>query len=294
MPSTPRVAFKEVDDDSIAPVDDIGGQESLEHDVEEDETEQVDKLDVLVHCFTLVVNLCNSTFQYKLPSISPIHQPNKVVNSMDFHTCNNRINFMDAGLFPLILSAMKAVNASSVSVAPTPRANQQTVASPPHPHEALILVTCRMISTLAENDVASKALGEAEMCGVVTKLLSLNKYSEIVCAAAYSLIMLCSDNKAGNKMRFNMFGVLDVIVNNLKEYILKVTRSSVAPPDFHMLMDRLCWSLANLTLSCPKNVSDLRSQHQSKDVLETLMGSTHVKETAKQKAMVVFKRVFPQ
>jgi hypothetical protein len=150
-----------------------------------------------------------------------------------------------------------------------------------------------MISTLAESDVVSKALGEAEMCGVVTKLLSLNRHTEIVCAAAWALVVLCGDHKAGNKMRFNMFGTLEVVVCNLKEYIQQVARYSVLA-DFHQLMERLCWCLASLTLSCPKNVSDLRSQHQSKEVLETLMGCKEVRESAKQKAMVVFKRVFPQ
>lgn len=240
---------------------------------------------VLVPCFKLMINLCNATFQHRL-SIAEV-AARKDSNPMDISTCNNRLNFNRAGICVIIYDILQPIldNSSTSTVSMTGNHH--------HQHQEIILTLCSAIAILAENDVVSRALGEARICEQITDLMKLTEYLNIITAASWSLVILCSDNKVGNKQLFNAAGIIDVLMDNLDHYQQK-TPHYARIPEFHTLMERQCWCLAILTTSCPRNIQGLKNRPQCKETLEGIIGSHLLKDGAKDRAKMVFKRVFQQ
>ncbi len=239
---------------------------------------------IIMHCLQLVIHLCNSTFRHDRSAEAAASNE---ANPLDITTCNNRLNLHRAGICTILHDHLKPVLTVHSTVTVSMTGNHH------HQHEELIVMVCNTIAILAENDKVSKAMGEAGLCVLVTDILKLTSFMDLVIAASWALIIMCSDNRSGNKQLFCAAGIVDILLKNLQEYRIKIPHYARIP-EFFLLMERQCWCLVNLSVSCPHVVQDLKTNAHCKETLEFIIGSHMMKESARSKAKVVFKRVFQQ
>ncbi len=259
-------------------------------------------LEVIEHCLKLVIDLCNSTVLSRPVVIgksvkqSFVNVPSTIDNCGEFDTCNNRLTFKKVGICKAVCDLLFAATErfkSGISGVETGGAAGETEEKkePEPPSASLICLLCKVIYTLCEHNLLSQSFGEAKVCAQLMALLRLNAHFDIVIAASYSLVVLCSDTKTGNKQRCNSIDIIPVILKNLSEYTENIEKY-MNKPDFQVLLDRCFWTLLNLTQNCPPNVRQMQDSKRTREVLDVAMGSFEVGESSKARARTLYKRVY--
>ena len=128
--------------------------------------------------------------------------------------------------------------------------------------EEVVIAACHAIASLAANSVCAKRFAQdMRLSRCLCALLGNTQHWSLMTAAAWAVLNLCADCKAGNKERLCNAGALQCLCNSLNE--LSVRHSEyLQTPGFHRLLEYLVWALLNIIVGCAHNQYVLQSLHR--------------------------------
>lgn len=216
--------------------------------------------------------------------------------TLDIHySCDNRSNLFQAGIVPLVTTLLKdfAYNYHTKSL--QEKAHTDNIAF----HD-LVATMCQLVSTLAGDDDISKALGEANACEYIsTLLLYVAKDKEfrqpLIMALLWSIVLLTSAPKAGNKVHFSECSVCLPILDLLYDAAdHKTAYQNHNIKEFNHLVEYLAWALLNLSLACPENAEAIAKIKFAKNTLTSLIEDETIPASNRKKLEQVFHNAFLQ
>lgn len=156
--------------------------------------------------------------------------------------------------------------------------------------EDVVVAACQAVASLAANPVCCRRFAkDGRLARCLSTLLLHFKHWHLMGAAAWAMVVLCADSKAGNKERFGAARAADNLSRGLIELCTNHADYGQVP-GFHRLLELYVWALLNLVIANAHNKETLRATERV-PLLEQLLSAPWPKPGVKEKVRQILKHM---